>query len=259
MDNVVVERAARNQRCLVEVRSAIGGREEQQDRAYAYMDAHVVLAVVCDGIGGMTGGETASEIAITAMRAAHLEYLREIQSDDSAFLYRAMQRANNAVCGRIGAGLGGTTMVAARICEDHLHWISVGDSRLYIYRSGELFQATRDHNYALRLTEMRDAGELSEASYAREKCRGEALISYIGMGEVTLFDLTRAKFALRPGDQLLLATDGLFKVLSPEDLREILGIGLETAVKADALLERVSLRADRDIQDNTTFILIDIL
>ncbi len=259
MDNVVIDKFSDNFMCSFAVRSDIGGREQQQDRAYLCIHEDGVFAVVCDGMGGMMDGAAASDIALSSMRQAYVDCHSENGIDVPAFLYQAMVSADKAVLTGMTHGLGGTTLVAVIIQGNQMYWASVGDSRLYIIRSGKILQATRDHNYQLRLDEMLKRTEITPDLYQKEMAKGEALLSYIGKGNLFLYDLTQAPFALQHGDKIMLATDGLFKVLSNEDLRSAIMSDISTNQRADSLMQLILNKGNRDSQDNTTFILIDII
>lgn len=260
MDNVTTEFLSANPQYRVAARSHMGGRSEQQDRAYVCCDEHNIFALVCDGMGGAADGRAASDAAVATMRQAYKEYIADGTGESPAsFLYRAMVDADKAVFRKGKNRGGGTTMVAALIRDDFLYWISVGDSRLYILRAGELLQVTRDHNYFLRLNELKAQGEISESRYQKEAERGEALISYLGLGEITLFDLTQAGFQMYCGDKLFLATDGLFKVLSLDLMKAITEFQNDISVRADSFMKQVLKERELQALDNTTFIMIDAL
>jgi PPM family protein phosphatase len=258
MENIIFERISPNPGYAVEARSCIGGRCEQQDRAYLRCEAQRVFALVCDGMGGGADGGLASETAVASMRQSYKE-ARDTADDPASFLYRAMLAADHAVSKALQAQAGGTTAVAALICGKLLYWLSVGDSRLYILRSGELLPVTRDHNYSLRLNALWDRGEISAELYKKEARRGDALISYLGLGGISLFDLTQEGFPLSRGDKLLLATDGIFKILPADSIKRVIGSGLTLPARADALIQEISLQSEEQAQDNATFILIDVL
>lgn len=257
MENIIIDHISFNPQYAVEARSSIGGRSEQQDRAYACCDSHGIFALVCDGMGGTEDGEMASETTVSTVRQAYKEYLTNRNDMPTSFLYQAMVAADKEVSERIDNKTGGTTMVAVLISDALLYWISVGDSRLYILREGELLQVTRDHNYLLRLNELKSQGRISDNYFQSEAVRGDALISYIGLGNIDLFDLTQSGFELRHGDRILLTTDGLFRIVPSELIQSIMDSKEEIALRADNLLNEVSKQSDEQAQDNTTFILID--
>lgn len=258
MDNIILDLDINSAFFEVEARSDIGGRSEQQDKAYAHISQSHAFAVVCDGMGGAENGDLASGLAVDAMCQAYSSEYHS-STDKALFLYNAMKRADEQVVNTIGHETGGTTMVAVIIHDRCLFWLSVGDSRIYISRLGQLLQVTRDHNYFLRINELLERGIISEEVYLRELKRGDALISYIGKGNITLFDLTETGFELQKDDCILLTTDGLFKTLPDSLIGEILCSSLNTKEKADLLIEKATHYVQRDFQDNTTFILINII
>lgn len=259
MENIIWDRVSNNSNYVIEARSCIGGRSEQQDFAYLYCDEHNLLAVVCDGMGGTANGDIASRTTIFNIRQAYKEYLLNPNDTPDSFLYHAMTAADREVSKKLDYKPGGTTIVAVLIQDGRLYWLSVGDSRLYILRSGEFVQVTRDHNYLLRLNELQKRGEISEVLYQKESVRGNALISYIGMGNISLFDLTQKAFQLHSGDKLLLTTDGLFSILTSASMKEIIDSQCNSTIRADTMITALSEQAEKEIQDNTTFITIDVL
>lgn len=259
MDNIMIEKLSENLIYSTAVRSDIGGREQQQDRAYLCIHEDQIYAVVCDGMGGAMDGRAASDAALATMRHIYMDYYSEGAVDASSFLYHAMIAADKAVSARMTRGIGGTTLVAAILTGEQMHWVSVGDSRLYIIRSGKILQATRDHNYQLRLNEMLQQEEITSELYHKEMVRGDALLSYLGKGNLTLYDLTQAPFTLQSGDAILLTTDGLFRTLSDEDVCTTITANIPTSQKADILMRNILNKDNHSSQDNTTFILIDVL
>ncbi len=259
VDNITVERLSDLCCYSVEARSDIGSREQQQDQAYLHIGKEKLFAAVCDGMGGISNGGIASKMAVSIMQSAYTNYYLEKNTDDPAFLYRVMAAANKAVSSSAVCEDGGTTLVSVIISKNQMHWISVGDSKLYVIRSGEILQATRDHNYRLLLDEMLQNGEIDTNIYEKELERGDALISYIGKGDITLYDLTQSPFTLQQGDTVLLTTDGLTNAISDEEICSIVSVGESTVSKAEALLRSVQAKGVKHPQDNTTFIVIDVL
>lgn len=258
MDNIIVELNGESG-ISHQLRSDIGSREEQQDRAYFYSDPVFTFAAVCDGMGGTENGAGASKIALDTMQTLIKDYIANEQREDLVtFFQTVLAELDNQVFCRLGRKKGGTTTVAAAICDRNLYWLSAGDSRLYILRNGELVQATRDHNYYLRLNEQLHNGEIDQETFQQESSRGEALISYIGMGGLTLYDLTTAPLPLLKGDILLLTTDGLCKAVPDELIQYILSKKLPLPKKADKLLSQVTVLKTTAALDNTTFALIEI-
>jgi len=241
---------------IATMKSVIGTRAEQQDSAFQKVNDQGVIAIVCDGMGGLESGRLASIATIEKFKelcekkdpseAFPSFFLKAVDILDE-FVFHLKSESGE----RLGAG---TTLASAAIENDNLFWLSIGDSRLYILRGDEFVQVTRDHNYFLRLDQMRQEKEINESQYQAEAIRGEALISFVGMGGIEVMDLSNAPFKLLPKDTLLLTTDGLYKALSDEEIKQCLYItDIEEAIAT--LINKASEKAQK-AQDNTTCVII---
>ncbi|MEJ7603974.1 MAG: protein phosphatase 2C domain-containing protein [Kofleriaceae bacterium] len=163
------------------------------------------LLVVCDGMGGVEGGEVASELAAQVM-------WREMKGtpatrDPEVFarlLRRAVRVANHDVhaMARREPGLRGmgTTLSAAGLIGDRLIVATVGDSRAYVLRAGELVQVTRDQSlHSALIAAGHTEGEAASA--------GGAILQALGVGDDVEPSLSIIE--LRRGDRILLCSDGL--------------------------------------------------
>ena len=234
--------------------SDIGQRSTQED-CYAVMENNGrVLAVICDGMGGCLGGELASSAAVSKLQTVFMEtphtgkqfYQEHLDELDAAVYYLKDETGR-----RLGAG---TTMVSVMICGNLLSWLAVGDSRLYIIRGAEIVQATRDHNYGEMLLDLLRSDSITMEQYEEERELHAALTSYLGIGDVKIYDLCTEPFALQDKDILLLTSDGLYNAL---DVRQILNMEERSAAQiAEAFLNALA-DLKEDGRDNTTFILIE--
>jgi serine/threonine protein phosphatase PrpC len=176
------------------------------------------LLAVADGIGGHSSGEVASATAVAAVRAAVSERLGAAGPVPglAAVLEEAFGKANEAVFHLASArnhmnGMG-TTLVAVLVAGEKAVAANVGDSRLYLIREGALSQITVDHSWA---AEQMRSRLMTEADINRSPFRNVVTRS-IGGAErpaVDTFELD-----LRPGDRLLLASDGLYGPLQDKDI-----------------------------------------
>lgn len=220
----------------------IGGRATNQD-AVLVSDA---LLAVADGIGGLQDGEVASRLALDTLDAA-------FAADCTVSgLLGAGREANRAVWRRANGqdATMGTTLVALAMTSDAAAIVlHVGDSRLYRFRSGRLEPLTHDHTV---IAELLRAGELSEEE-ARTHPHRHVLTRAIGVGPEV--DLDHAGVSCEPGDRLVLCSDGLFKALSPDDLKRVLASEGEPQPVADQL---VAQAVERAAEDNVTAMVIDL-
>jgi len=240
----------------IAMNSIIGTREEQQDYALCKVDGNRAIAIVCDGMGGLAGGTLASKMA--AEKLTELYMNKNFEESVPEFFLKSIDILDELIFNlknengeKLNAG---TTLVAAVIEKDNLYWLSAGDSRLYILRGCEFIQVTRDHNYFLILDQMIKNGEISEKQYDLEAVKGEALISFIGVGGIEVMDNNDSPLKLLHDDVILLSSDGLHKALMDDETAQILKMP-DIEESMDALMANASENA-RMSQDNTTCIII---
>ena len=172
------------------------------------------LFLVADGVGGAGGGSIASaEAAHTVLQ----EYYLDRRGDPGRHLRRAIERANLHVYNmRMGhPDLSGMqTTLTALVLDPVRYWVGhVGDSKLFLLRAGVLRQLTRDHTF---VEEMRRLG-LVDPRRAKAHSHSHLLTRAIGGDPLVAVDLRAGR--LHPGDCFILATDGIFEHLTPEDVR----------------------------------------
>lgn len=238
--------------------SVIGDRPHQEDAVYISIEeqpeeqAGRVLAVVCDGMGGMAHGGLASATAVQMLRDAFEQVRQEDEVNIPNFFISGIKSIDRTVyeIPKENDRGSGTTMVSVIIENNHLYWASVGDSRIYIWHGGKIKQITRDHNYMMRLQEMVEQGLLSQEDANTNRQR-EALISFLGIGDVSLMDLNSDPFELQDGDIVLLSSDGMTKVLSEDQIADILQEEISVQEKARKLVE-TAVNINVRLQDNTT-------
>ena len=237
----------------------IGARQEQQDAfGFAGFDDRgqardqAVLAVVADGMGGLSGGRAASQGAVSAFLAAW--QARPAQQPVPECLLVAIEAANRAVhqlaCATAGEGEVGTTLVAVVITGNQLYWIAAGDSRIYWYRAedGSLTPCNEEHNLALQLWRQAPDAGMSADEIAHYPGH-DHLISFLGLAAIPEIDRNVRPLSLQPGDWLLLCSDGVDGTLSRDDLASSLAGDPQQA--AEGLIARVQAQ-NRPHQDNAT-------
>lgn len=222
-------------------------RKDNQDSGYV----GPWLVAVCDGVGGAARGDVASATAIQQLRGLDVP---PTDGDDlltrvADALHRAHQRIGELVDD--DPALDGTSTTAtialfdgARIGLGH-----VGDSRAYLYRSGEITQLTSDHTFVQSLI---DEGRITEAEARVHPHRNLILKALDGVHEAEP-DLFVIELAV--GDRLLLCSDGASGVLDDARLADILSTG--SADFATVELVRASLEAGSS--DNVTCLVADVV
>ena len=236
----------------------IGARNEQQDSfGFSAFDAaefvsHAgFLSVVADGMGGLALGKDSSATAVRTFLATY--EAKEPAEKIPAVLDRGLHAANRAVNRQAAAagveGEAGTTLVAVVIHDGKLYRVAAGDSRIYLYRQGNLRQLTTDYNYGRILDRMVEKGEIGAAEAESHPSRA-ALTSYLGKAELDDYDQPAdPPLELMPGDKILLASDGLFGFLPEEEIARLLAADPQPAAEA---LVQATIERQSPYQDNIT-------
>lgn len=247
----------------VGIASHIGTRSSQQDSSVIGIGNNVApefegkfIAAVCDGMGGLRGGETASALCAKTIYEDFFSspdiknypefFMDEIDKIDTAVAALHDEDGNNLKAG--------STFVSIIFDNGKLYWGCVGDSHLYIVRNGEMRQVNRDHNYMMLLKEQIKRGEITEEE-ANANPHKDALISYMGMNGIKYTDVNTKPFQLYPNDCVVLCSDGLYRLVSTDEMIDILNMNsfdMNRAAKAmvDAACDKMSAH-----QDNTTVII----
>lgn len=261
--NIVFEDCRKTLRYDVAFCSGIGKRETQQDKAYCYVDDRSVYAVVCDGMGGLGGGELASAMGIHCASSFFKKNQTEIVNSEDKnewmanLIIEADQKVHNLQTEdgkRVG---GGSTLVSAWIQDNKLYWASVGDSRIYIFRRKECVQLTVDLNYTHILDQRLETGEIDEEEYQKEIETGEALVSFLGHGNIELIDRNLDALPLQVGDSVVLCTDGLYRTIDKEWMGELL-TACKTMDEVVTFIHTIIKEHGKEYQDNYTCVLIRV-
>lgn len=230
----------------------IGTREEQQDAFGLSAQSHTredgLLAVLCDGMGGMAAGGAIAQYVVG-------EVLRRFGVDrpfSPVRQVRMLEEISEEVFARY-RGAGGATLVLAYILRGGLWIWSVGDSDILLLREGQLYALNARHEYRNELLKQVLGGELLLQD-ALEDPQADALSQYIGNASI-LCDYTRIPFSLQAGDTLLLCSDGVSDTVP---LQEIAACMALPAQECCAALEGRIQSARLPEQDNYTAIVLHI-
>jgi serine/threonine protein phosphatase PrpC len=228
-------------------------RSENQDRIL--LDHSVGLFMVADGMGGHKHGEIAAELAVTTLRY-YVETSRDRfdatwpfgydfeLSIDANRLSTGIQLANQQVWSHARqtpecAGMG-TTIAAILLSDEKTVVGNVGDSRVYLFRAGDLKQISYDDTYVNAITEREGPGSVDVHTSPMRNVLTQAA----GSEQAVKVHISEQK--LESGDLYLICSDGLHGVIGDAAIRSILATGGDVETTARHLNETARVHGGPD-------------
>src|SRR5262245_46531167 len=247
-------------------RATVGGRSGQEDAFRLWPGEGVVppkaeggglLAVLADGMGGHTGGAIAGQTACRTFA----EVFASSNAPPEARLKAALQASNEALAKGVEQNAAlkgmGCTLVAAWIDHLGMRWTSVGDSLLLLYRLPDVIRLNADHSLGSFLDEQARQNKITRSEARRNRNRN-ALRSALTGAKIDLIDLRAEPLELRPGDWVLLASDGICSLPGDEIADVAYRLRQSTPEEmAEGLIAAVTQKGIVD-QDNATVVAVRI-
>jgi PPM family protein phosphatase len=201
-----------------------GDRESQQDRVGLFRNARepdCILAIVADGMGGLTGGRKASDQVM--LTADQIFKSFDSQSDNPAQLLERIALDSHIVIGLTAMAstdqphttYASFIVTAAGAC----HWAHVGDSRIYHFRQGRLVKRSRDHSYVQSLIDREEITPAEAVNHPKSNILTQCLGSKIAP-EVTHHSISK----LLNGDVIMACSDGIWPYFNDAELASIFAI-----------------------------------
>ena len=206
------------------------------------------LFVVADGMGGHRAGDYASKYTVEVLER---ELKRTDEEDVERALIQAVKVANHELIREAGTdehlkGMG-TTIVVATIINQMMYFANVGDSRLYLINQG-ILQLTKDHSL---VEEMVRLGEMDKAD---AKDHPDKNIITRAVGVVPELSVDFFEVELKPGDTVLMCSDGLTNMIEDEEIKKIVLGQRDIVEKAEKLIDTANENGGKD---NITVVLIE--
>jgi serine/threonine protein phosphatase PrpC len=198
-----------------------GPRQYNQDRlAYSY-SKDALLLVLADGMGGHRNGEIAAQLAVKTLTDAFQRLAVPALSSPAKFLIEHVQQVHDMIENVTQTEdlieSPRTTIVTAIIQRGYLYCAHVGDSRLYHFRNGHLLFRTEDHSVVQSLYKK---GMISKEEMATHPYKNK-IYNCLGGETPPQIDLAD-RHELLEGDTILLCTDGVWGVISDQQIKEII-------------------------------------
>lgn len=234
-----------------------GARNYQEDSfgfssiRKADVEKYGFMAVVADGMGGLSGGDKVSAYVVSAM----LEILSG--SDPKVPRHILLSKALCQINGNVlMSGIpGGSTAVVTLCTPAGVYWCTAGDSRIYLFRDDVLTPLNEDSDYMNRLIEQVISGDMT-FDEAGENSKKDALAQYIGCKNGISPDGNAKPLVPKNRDKLLLCSDGVYNALSAEELSAALAKNADEA--AADILAGVQGKGYSN-QDNFTAVVLEFI
>jgi len=208
------------------------------------------LAVIADGMGGYEGGQEASRLAVETVRHSYENSAEGTQLALVAGLIAAHQTIQRYAAEHLEFQGMGTTCTAMAIIDHQLYFAHIGDSRLYVVRKDSVTRLTRDHSYVGRLVE----SGIVRSEDAESHPQRHILTAALGSGRELMPDAPEQPVPLRRGEALVLCTDGLWSVVSEQEIAKI----VRSNSPEDSCRSLVNLALERGGPDNVTVLVLYI-
>ena len=198
------------------------------------------LLVVADGMGGHKAGDFASKFTVETLKE---EIKHSLKEGPKEVLLDAVQVVNKKLIETAEKDIKldgmGTTLVAATVIDHTLHFINVGDSRLYLINQ-EVKQISRDHSL---VEEMLRLGGISEEE-AKHHPDKNIITRAIGVKEDVEADYY--EYALKKGDVILMCTDGLCNMVNEDEIFTIIKSARDIVEAGQLLINRANENGGKD-------------
>ena len=231
--------------------TALGDRQDNQDRAAVIVAEDAAIMLVFDGMGGHSDGAKAAEIGLNVIKNLFTSSSLPIL-DPQGFLYMSMARAHDEVV-KIGVDLAvdfrpRATCAVCLIQEGGSWWGHIGDSRIYQMREGNLTTRSRDHSHVEILIQ---EGAITEAEALDHPMRNFVECCIGGDAPVPDMSITR-KMPLVPGDVLLACSDGLWSGMTDNEIADMATRPANSLADNLKALSMKALSVNAPNADNTT-------
>lgn len=229
-------------------------RDEEKEESYTLTGDARFTTLVADGMGGTSGGEFASELALQYFDSFLLKLPEGINDADFHTLIDSWAR--QAHQGIVQRGIEqpeyhdmGTTLTGLFSYGGRIYLINIGDSRTYRYRDGILKQLSHDHSL--------------QEKYHDYTLPGNLIYNCLGGGaapDEVFADLTDLTDKVLTDDRFIICSDGLSDMLSDDEIENIIARTLEpNAASTDTVRELVDSAKKAGGKDNVSVLLVHFI
>jgi len=201
-----------------------------------------LLAIVADGMGGHCAGEVASRMAVETVSRAYYRGDADITEALRAAFAEANREIHEAAAHDPNLKGMGTTCTALVLHEGRAFSAHVGDSRLYMLRGGDVYLMTEDHSAVMEMVKL---GIITHEQ-ARHHTDKNVILRALGTSSEVEVSTWEQPLDVCAGDQFLLCSDGLYDLVSDEEIKQVLVSTEDQHAACEHLIERAKERGGHD-------------
>lgn len=220
--------------------SAEGGRSHNEDAVYLCEHEDNVLAMVADGLGGLTHGDRAARMAVKTISSR-----LAMEDISTSVLTSAVEQANSDIFSQQCGEKMCTTISALWLNSDRACICHVGDSRIYQFRNGKVVFQSKDHSVSQMAVLI---GEIEESEIRGHKDRNR-LVRALGAASTVKPDTDMLD--IREGDAFLLCSDGFWELILEESMEEYLNASADAGEWLNRMRRHVEEKQDNDSDNNS--------
>jgi PPM family protein phosphatase len=236
----------------------LGDRKEQQDRVALFTAPKApgyVMAVLADGMGGLTGGALAAEQVIRTAQQ-NFESFSPLADNVESMIKTIGEEAHtvitlNAISSEMQPH--STMVILVLTSEGSAIWGHVGDSRLYRFKGPNFAERTTDHSYVEKLVR---EGKLKREEAKNHKA-ASLLVNVLGSTTNEHFVSINRYDGLKPGDAFLLCSDGLWHYFADSELGAAIAMNSPREA-SEMLIKKARERSAGSNADNCTLAIVKL-
>ncbi|MTJ31522.1 PP2C family serine/threonine-protein phosphatase [Aphanizomenon sp. UHCC 0183] len=218
----------------------------------------ILLAAIADGMGGMSQGELASQLAIKTVLETPIFFQNQTIEQYQEWLENLFIQANETVSNQLKDG--GTTLSVIFAISQQLIISHVGDSRIYLLRQGQIKQLSQDHSLVAMLVASGQITEIESLEHPDRNVLTKSIGTKRRLSDGYVQDLKQTtpelSMKLEHEDIILLCSDGVWDLVPKNEIAEIFTPDQNLQKSVDLTINKV---LERGASDNATLLALQFL
>lgn len=233
----------------------IGSRQVQEDCFFLNDSKNGTLLALADEMGEPFGGKIASRIAIDVVSDMFDSY--NPLDNPNYFFRKSYNTVNREILKELQNGINGkTSLTTAIIYQNRLYYATVGNVKLAIYRKGDLVEISTGHTIDSLAKEKFVTGKITRQEAVR-LLENQRLYNFLGADGFKDLEIFDKPVDLIDEDIVVLMTDGIYELLTFNELEESLNKKIPTEQMALEIIEKVNQNKTEN-KDNASVVLLKV-